>query len=265
MKIGNLSVLGLAGLLSLAAASRASASPLYFSFNQVGAADIVTLNYAAAGLNGGSYYAGQYQVESSPNADFSAATAFNTFCVDLFDDVNFGQKYLVDPLSTNGGLTNGAAIAYLYNTYGTATLSSSGSTTYTDGSGSYTLANSDYAAALQLAIWDELANNGQVSSPSTVFQYSNVNADTLAQISRFLADASANSAGSTATWLDSHVGIAEPSGFVMGQGFIAPAAEIPAFTPAPEPSTLVLAGLGLLPIIVGAMRRRAKAKIATAS
>ena len=99
------------------------AAPLYFDFNQVGAADIVTLNYPAAGLNGGSYYAGQYQVETSPNSDFSAATSFNTFCVDLFDDVNIGQQYLVNPLSTDDGLTNGAAVAYLYNTYGTATIS----------------------------------------------------------------------------------------------------------------------------------------------
>lgn len=252
MKIKELSVLALAGLLSLAVSNRARATPLYFDFNQVGAADIVTLNYAAAGLNGGSYYAGQYQVETSPNSDFSGATQFNTFCVDLFDDVNIGQQYLVNPRSTNDGLTNGPEIAYLYNTYGTATISSSGTTTYTNGSGSYTLANSDYAAALQLAIWDLLANGGQVSSPSTVFQYSNVNADTLAQIARFLADASANSAGSAAIWLDSHVNMPEPAGMVMGQGFIAP----PAIAiPTPEPSTLVLAGLGLLSMVVVVGRR----------
>ncbi len=130
MKIEKLSVLALAGLLSLALSQRANAAPLYFDFNQVGAADIVTLSYPAAGLTGGEYYAGQYQVESSPNADFySAATSFNTFCVDLFDDVNIGQKYLVNPRSTNDGLTNGAEIAYLYNTYGTATISPSGTTT----------------------------------------------------------------------------------------------------------------------------------------
>jgi hypothetical protein len=264
MKIGKLAILALAGLLCLAVSKRATATPLYFDFNQVGAADVVTLNYAAAGLNGGSYYAGQYQVETSPNADFSAATSFNTFCVDLFDDVNIGQQYLVNPRSTDDGLTNGAAVAYLYNTYGTATISPSGSTTYTNGDGSFTLANSDYAAALQLAIWDELANNGQVSSPSTVFQYGNVDADTLAQISRFLADAGANSAGATATRLDSHVGVPEPAGMVMGQGFITSSGTIPGFVPSPEPSTLVLATLGLLPLALGAVRRRANARIATA-
>ncbi|HEX4143988.1 MAG TPA: PEP-CTERM sorting domain-containing protein [Pirellulales bacterium] len=261
MKIAIWSLFALTSVLSLADSNRASAAPLYFDFNQVGAADIVTLNYAAAGLDGGSYYAGQYQVESSPNADFSDATSFNTFCVDLFDDVSVGQKYLVNPLSTDG-LTNGSEVAYLYNAYGIAPISPSGTTTYRDDDGSFTLANSDYAAALQLAIWDELANGGAVSSPSTVFQYSNVNADTLAQISRFLADASANGAGATATWLDSHVGVAEPAGLVLGQGFIAPAAVIPALVPTPEPSTLVLVGLGMLPIVIGAFRRRAKAGIA---
>lgn len=254
MKIEKLSVFALAGLLSLAVSQRASAAPLYFDFDQVGAADIVTLTYPAAGLNGGEYYAGQYQVETSPNADYSAATTFNTFCVDLFDDVNIGQQYLVNPVST-GGLTNGAEVAYLYNTYGTATISPSGSTTY----GSFTLTNSDYAAALQLAIWDELANNGQPGGPTSVFQYGNVNAETLAQISRFLADANANSAGAAAIWLDSHVNVPEPPGMVLGQGFIAP----PALAiPTPEPSTLVLAGLGLLSIAVGAIRRRRSSKIA---
>ncbi len=111
-----------------------------------------------------------------------------------------------------------------------------------------------------MAIWDELANNGQAAGPSSVFQYGNVNSDTLAQVSRFLADANANSGNSAAVWLDSHVNVPEPAGLVMGQGFIAPTGTIIA---TPEPSTLVLAGLGLLSIAGGAIRRRRKAKIAT--
>src|SRR5580692_6432207 len=104
MKIENLFAIVVAALSSLILVDRTNAEPLYFDFNQVGAADIVTLTYPAAGLTGGEYYAGQYQVETSPNADYSAATTFNTFCVDLFDDVNIGQKYLVDPTPTNDGL-----------------------------------------------------------------------------------------------------------------------------------------------------------------
>ena len=123
-----------------------------------------------------------------PERGFLRGDVFNTFCVDLFDDVNIGQKYLVNPLSTDDGLANGEQVAYLYNTYGTATISPA-ARPRTPMAMAFTLANSDYAAALQLAIWDELANGGQASSSSTVFQYSNVNSDTLAQIGRFLADA----------------------------------------------------------------------------
>jgi hypothetical protein len=50
----------------------------------------------------------------------------------------------------------------------------------------------------------------------------------------------------------------------MGQGFITSSGTIPGFVPSPEPSTLVLATLGLLPLALGAVRRRANARIATA-
>jgi hypothetical protein len=255
-------LVAMVGVLGVWVAAPATASTLYFDFNQVGAADIVTLTYPAAGLNGGQYYAGQYQVYDSPNADFSGSTAFNTFCVDLFDDVSAGQKYLVNPRSTSDGLTNGQQIAYLYNNYGIATLSNSGTTTYTNGDGSFTLANSDYAAALQLSIWDELANGGLPATSTSTLQYGGLNSDTLAQVSRFLNDAATNSAGASATWLDSHVGVTEPDGFVLGQGFIAPSSTIP--VPTPEPSALILLVLGLVPLVLGAIRRRAKAGRASA-
>src|SRR5580704_6809205 len=93
-------LVAMVGAMGVLVAASAQASTLYFDFDQVGAADIVTLTYPAAGLTGGEYYAGQYQVYDSPNPDFSGSTSFNTFCVDLFDDVTAGQKYLVDPTST---------------------------------------------------------------------------------------------------------------------------------------------------------------------
>jgi hypothetical protein len=126
-------------------------------FNGEVAADIVTLNYNLPGhptLNG-QYYAGQLSATVSSSPDMSNGTTFNTFCVDLDHDVNNGQEYPANILSTNDGLTNGGAIAYLYATYGTSTLS-----------------DPDYAAALQLAIWDETANNGRGQSPTSPLQYS---------------------------------------------------------------------------------------------
>ncbi len=57
-------------------------------------------------------------------------------------------------------------IAFLYNNFGINTI---------DGGGSYTVgpysgvSGNDLAAGLQLAIWDELANNGTTSGPLSYY------------------------------------------------------------------------------------------------
>jgi hypothetical protein len=72
-------LVAMVGAMGVLMATSARASTLYFDFNQVGAADIVTLSYPAAGLTGGQYYAGQYQVYDSPNPDFSGSTSLTMF------------------------------------------------------------------------------------------------------------------------------------------------------------------------------------------
>ena len=244
------------GVLGVLAATSARASTLYFDFDNVGAADIVTLSYPAAGLNGGEYYAGQYQVLDSPNADFSAASTFNTFCVDLFDDVSNRTEisgHSAADLRPDQRRPDRLPLQHLRHRH--------------DSDQRHDVVHGrqrhlhdvehDYAAALQIAIWNELANNGQAATATSVFQYGGLDSDALAQISRFLANAAANSAGAAATFLDSHVGVTEPSGFQMGQGFIAPPEVIPQATP--EPSSLILLGLGLVLLMIATTRQRRKA------
>ena len=176
-------------------------------------------------------YAGQYVgTIASTEAGLSSAAAqqFNTFCVDLNDEVSVNQVYEVAQTSTSTGLSNGSAIAYLYNTYGQSLITGSN----VNGSG---LNSDDYAAALQLAIWDELVNGGQAPHAGSPLQYSGLNPGVAAQVQQFLTLANANS--SSAIWLDSNV--PQPPGLKSGQAFIAPAGQ-GLFVASPEPSMLVL-------------------------
>jgi len=206
------------------------AAPLdWFKFGPTQAVDVVTISYGS--FNNLAVYAGQYTgTIASTQAGLSSplAQTFNTFCVDLADEVTVGQVYEVAQTPTSGGLTNGGAIAYLYNTYGLSLITGSN----VNGSG---LNSDDYAAALQLAIWDELANNGQAPHAGSALQYSGLNPGVAAQVQQFLTLANSNS--SNAIWLDSNV--PQPPGFTPGQGFIAPVGQ-GLFVPAPEPPTVVL-------------------------
>lgn len=206
------------------------AAPLdWFKFGPTQAVDVVTISYGS--FHNLAVYAGQYTgTIAATEAGLSAPTAqkFNTFCVDLADEVSVGQIYQVAQTPTSTGLTNGGAVAYLYNNYGQSLITGFN----VNGSG---LNADDYAAALQLAIWDELANNGQAPSAGSPLQYSGLNPGVAAQVQHFLTLANSNSAN--AIWLDSHV--PQPPGFTPGQGFIAPSGE-GLFVPSPEPSTVVM-------------------------
>jgi len=235
VNLTKLTLLTAAAVMVVTGSSQVFATPLYFQFNGVGANDVVTLNDPSVGINNVSVYAGQDLGTLSPNVSFSPQTQYNTFCVDLNHDVQNNQDYLVDPRSTSDGLTNGPHIAYLYATFGTATIT-----------------DPDYAAALQLAIWDELANNGQgQASLGATLQYSIPNATVAADLATFLAAANANSAN--AQWLDSNVNVAEPPGFVQGQGFLAP---LVTMNPVPEPAGMALMALGAIGWTIFARRKR---------
>jgi hypothetical protein len=208
-----------------------TAAPLFLQFNGEVAADVVTLNYNLPGhptLNG-QFYAGQDSATVSANSDLSNGMTFNTFCVDLDHDVNNGQIYPVNVLSTDNALANGGAVAYLYQTYGVGTLS-----------------DADYAAALQLAIWDEVANGGQGQSPTSPLQYSIPNQTVADDLAFFLSDANAHTA--SGQWLQS---VDNPVGYTQGQGFL-----IPSSQPVPEPSTIVLAALAVA--LAGLRYRRSR-------
>jgi hypothetical protein len=223
------------------------AAPLdWFKFGPTQAVDVVTISYGS--FHNLAVYAGQYTgtiASTEAGLSLPAAQKFNTFCVDLADEVSVGQMYEVAQTPTSSGLTNGGAIAYLYNNYGKSLITGSN----VNGSG---LNAEDYAAALQLAIWDELANNGHAPSAGSPLQYSGLNSGVAAQVQQFLTLANARS--SNAIWLDSHV--PQPPGITSGQGFIAPAGE-GLFVPAPEPSTVALLS-GVLFCVCGGLgyRRR---------
>ncbi len=208
----------------------------------------ITTTPAYGGYNNLDVYDGQYNSYISANPSFTPEQAFNTFCVDLKDEVNVGQQYVVQLQSTSIGLTNGPQIAYLYDSYGVATINSGGS--YSESWGMSNTASgsgAEFAAGLQLAIWDLLANNGATSGN---LSYSGESANTDNFVSFFLYQATSNTG--YAQWANSNV----PQGdYTIGQSFLVPAALIPA----PEPSTLTLVGIGLACLAACRARRARRA------
>lgn len=217
-------------LLSAAAPSAVFATTVdWFKFGPLEAVDVVTISYGS--FHNLEVYAGQYNGTIAPTeAGLSSPLAqkFNTFCIDLNDEVAVNQEYEVAQMPTGIGLTNGPAIAYLYNTYGQSLIAGSN----VNGSG---LDAADYSAALQLAIWDELVNSGQAPHAGSPLQYSGLNPGVATQVQNFLTLANSNT--SSAIWLDSN--IPQPPGITAGQNFIAPAGN-GFFIRTPEPSALVL-------------------------
>src|SRR5262249_42873605 len=130
--------------------SAARAGPEWMSFNGTGAGLAVQVNYSLVGhpAFSGWVFAGRLDATLYRGPGMTNGTSFSTFCVDFDHEVHAGQTYLVSPRSVGSGLNNGGAIEYLYRNFGQGSLTN------------------NQAAALQLAIWDELINNGHGSTPA---------------------------------------------------------------------------------------------------
>jgi len=124
-------------------AARADSVTLNGFNNGLTSNNAVTVNYNDGAGHSGSVntWATQFNVTYTNG---SGTSTFNTFCIDLFHDVSGGQTYAVNlrnDLAT--AFTNGSQMAYVYEHYGVQNLS----------------ADSDQAAAVQLALWDLSLNN----------------------------------------------------------------------------------------------------------
>ncbi len=197
-------------VVSATLTSEAAASPLTVTYEGWGAGD-VSVNIS---LNGQNYsgIAGQSYLKLSDGQNLVG------FCIDIVHSVGPGQTYDVKVRSTNDGLTNGGKIAYLANTFGPGKL------------------GPNHAAALQIAIWDELYNNGSTTGP---FQYLSGGGSSIpGLVNYYLGQAQNNSA--TSTWLD-----ASPSWTTNSPGQSMVIADPPAPSPVPEPSMLFIFAVGL--------------------
>lgn len=145
-------------LAGVVAASAASAS------DSLTVHSLTSGKYASVAIN---YFGNALNVYSGPQlASLNGGSTFDAYCVDLDHWNTLPSTYPVDVLSTNL-LTNGQRIAYLYNTYATA------------------VATSTQGAALQLAIWDVLVDNGDGLSVGNL--KSSVGGGILSQANTYLA------------------------------------------------------------------------------
>lgn len=243
-----------AAALGLGGPNRASAA--WFQFGPVEAAQVVGLNYTVGSntLLNGSFYAGQYLgtlAISQPALTSGPNFTFQTFCVDLTHEVNNGQQYQVnfESLST---LANGDKISYLYNQYGQGYLTPNTTVpNFTLNSNNYSgVSTNDYAAALQVAIWDELANNGNTSGNLTV---TGLDSTANSLVSDFLAVAQ-NASPPGEFLRDVQYNVNPNYG---AQAFVIPG-DVPDII-TPEPASLTLAGLSLACCVPFGLRRKNRA------
>jgi hypothetical protein len=154
-------------------------------------------------------------VSSSPTIAAGTPPTFYGYCVDLLHPINLNQPYQVRPTSAVSALPNGAALAYLYDTFNPEVSSLQVGTS----------AYKNAAAALQLAIWEK--EFGSAFHLSSVKDFGNNSADVTGAVAALAAtylNSIPSNPGEQATYYDATLG-----GIVNNseQGVIGPPGVVP--------------------------------------
>jgi PEP-CTERM motif-containing protein len=217
---------GLLAVVLLATAGVAFAGPIVeLTVDGLGAGSFVNVQRNGVGLT---TPAGQYYVHLSSNP----SVTINTFCIDF--DHN-GHNYLVEIRSTNDGLPMGPQLAYLYNKYGSQTLS-----------------DNTLAAAIQVAMWDLIDDHGDGVTQGF---FQDNQGDAIATLADSLIQEALGSPGSETTWFDATLNGTDPN---RGQNMIGGDPQPPPTRDIPEPGTLLILGLGVVGLSVVGWRTRGR-------
>lgn len=217
MRLANIMILMAVLVLVAAVPAQAMVLGLDWGFGQ----STAHVTYKGSNLNlwAGSFAGYQGGTLGNPKPPTDGHFFAYLYCVDLDHLISLPTEYEVDPLTT-ASLTNGGRAAWLYQTYsGLSTVSAK-------------------AAALQLALWDVVVDNGDGFATGS-FRYTGGLASSVATEASGMIAASAGQLSQAAYFRPT-------AGY--GQAMIGPV---------PEAGSLVLLGLGLFFSVGGmALRRR---------